>query len=142
MEINLGEIMARMREQSGAGEAPVFPLKEAQRDELAVIRRQIDGEDARTLKCWDEVTLVHRTGSFTGSLVSDAVLVFWQRLDPMDAYKRLAATSSGPSLMFWPNPDCLIAWLSDQGLRFEVADSAFLIRASSGPIFAEVTPKE
>jgi hypothetical protein len=131
-----------MAQQTGAGEPPKFemPLKDAQRHELAIIREQMtDRCRPEVFVQWDEVTQVHRTGSITPDAASRAVFVFWRYISIDDAFRRLdlMRTQAAVALFFAATPDCLIAWLSPEGLRFEIADSSLLVKVED-PMFAEV----
>lgn len=109
-----------------------MPLKEAQRDELTIIRKQMtDAERPSMFVRWDEVTQIHRTGSIMVEAVSRAVFVFWHYISADDAFRRFALMGMQGTVasMFAATPDCLIAWVSSEGLRFEIADSSLLVLA-------------
>jgi hypothetical protein len=129
----MGEMLAAITARQ-SGESPAFemPLKDAQRDELAIIREQMtDRCRPEMFVQWDEVTQIHRTGSIVADAMSRAVFVFWRYIEADEAFRRfeIMGMQGNIAALFAATPDCLIAWLSSEGLRFEIADSALLVRA-------------
>ena len=104
---------------------PKMPLKEAQRAELALVRRDIENNKTpRLFKMWDEVRPAYRTSSFRQDFLDSAVLVFWSYEPAERLIERIKIVGMNPQLYA---PDCLIAWMSAENLRFEVADSSMLV---------------
>jgi hypothetical protein len=133
---------AAMLQQSGEAVTPEFPMKEAQRAELAIIRDQMtDRERVGPFVQWDEVVQIHRTGSIQANFMSHSVFVFWHYITADEAFRRftLMGMQGTVASFFAAAPDCLIAWLSKEGLRFEVADSALLVRVKPDDLDVRTT---
>lgn len=130
--VDLGELLARAQAQSSDdNHRPEFPMKEVQRSELGIIREQMSARNGRgVFQQWEEVTPIHRTCCLTNDVITGAVMVFWHYFTKDEALARLKAIGAGGTMYFNPNPDCLIAFLSSQGLRFEVMDSEMLVRVN------------
>lgn len=127
------QLMAALTgQQSSETTTLEMPLKDAQRHELLIIREQMtDRERIGPFQKWDEITQIHRTGSIVADAMARAVFVFWRYIEADEAFRRLRLMGMQGTIasVFAATPDCLIAWLSSEGLRFEIADSALLIRA-------------
>jgi hypothetical protein len=141
MILSMQHILEQMNGGSGSQEEkrtfPAIELKEAQRAELETIRKQIDGKsDHRFLK-WDEVEFVHRTSALTDHVKAGCVIIFWKYLNQEEAMDRLGKCGCGATLYSYPNPDCLIGFLSEGGFVFYVVDSTFLRLASDQQVPAE-----
>ena len=127
--MGLGELLASAG-QSGENSGPALPLMDAQREELKIIRAQIEGKSGKPFAQWDEVTFVHRASNFKSNFVRGSVLVFWTYLSADEGFEWVAASANGPDINSLANPDCLIASVSTStGLRFHIADSELLIPA-------------
>ena len=129
------EMLASLAGQRQSDEAgtPDLPLKEAQRDELMVIRKQMTVGKIGDFEKWDEVVPVHRTGSIAEGYVTGAVFVFWRYISVDEAFRRLTlmGRQGAATSLFYPNPDCLVGWLAKEGLRFEIFDSALLVKVNA-----------
>lgn len=121
--------------ENGQGlQSPVYPIPEAQRDELALMVASYGPPAIRPFQRGDFVVYQHGHGPLTQDARENLTLVFWRYLDLTDAagldfrrVKRLATMSRGAH----SRVDCLIGYLNpgSNTLVFDVTDSHALALA-------------
>lgn len=111
--------------QDDAQRHPVYPIEEAQIEELKLILRE--HAERETFEHGDRVEYKHARGPLRDVARAKLVLVFWRYLDLKDEtdQRRLDDTSEGERAVA-SNLDCLIGYLREGRFAFDVADSSAL----------------
>ena len=114
--------------QQEEAETPSFPMKEAQREMLAIAvdRSRLPHQ---TFVCGDAVRYGPGFGPFTPESKAGLVFIFWRYLDPDDPLdQRRITDASEPFVNSLPDIDCLIAHYDGRGpVEFAPACSYFLL---------------